>query len=89
MRVEPIKDQIVLKEIFEEEKRESGLILSEKKKKPLKNQGKIVAINESKGKVELHLGDRVIYNEEKGIRIVVDKEELILIDRGSILGIVR
>ncbi len=93
MKLTPLGDKVVLKAIKEEEKTKSGIILTgEAKEKP--QQAEVVAVGPGgmvdgkEVKMEVKVGDQVIYSKYSGTEVKLDDEELIIVRQSDILAII-
>ena len=94
MNLKPLGDRVVIKQLEAEEKTKSGIVLpSQAKEKP--QEAEIVAvgpggvIDGKEIKMEVKVGDRVIYSKYAGTEVKMDKEEYIIIKQSDILAIVE
>lgn len=92
--LKPLHDYVVLEKVKEEEKTQSGIILTQKAKDE-PSHGIVVAVGPGKtedGKlipIDLAAGQKVIYKKYSGTEVKVDGEELLLIKADDILAIVE
>lgn len=85
MKLTPLADRIVLKQIEAEEKTASGIILPDSaKEKP--SEGKVVAVG--KDVKEVKAGDTVLYSKYGPTEVKVDGEDLLVVKEEDILAIV-
>ncbi|NLO49438.1 MAG: co-chaperone GroES [Clostridiales bacterium] len=94
MKLIPLADRVILKQIEAEETTKSGIILtSAAQEKPqifeviAVGPGGIVEGHEVEMSVEP--GDRVITGKYSGTQVKVDDEELVIVRQGDILAIVE
>ena len=95
MKIKPLSDRIIVKPAEAEEKTASGIIIPDTaKEKPMK--GEIVAVGAGKvsddGKVikmELKVGDQVLYGKYSGTEIKIDGDEHLIMHQDDILGILE
>jgi len=91
----PLHDYVVLEKVKEEEKTESGIILTTSKAKDEPSHGIVVAVGPGKvedGKnvpIDLTEGQHVIYKKYSGTEISVDKKDYLLISANDILAVVE
>ncbi len=83
MKLVPLGDRIVLKQVAAEETTKSGIVLpGQNKEKP--QQGEVVAVGPGgmvdgkEVKMEVKVGDQVIYSKYAGNEVKLDEEEYIL-----------
>lgn len=93
-KVQPLGDRVLLQPLEAEEKTKGGIILPDTaKEKP--QEGKVVAVGKGKMedgkavKVEVKVGDKVLYAKYSGTEIKVDGEEMLIVKEEDILAIVK
>ncbi len=92
--LKPLHDYVVLEKIKEEEKTQSGVILT-KEPKDQPSRGIVVSVGPGKTEngtlipVELKEGQKVIYKKYSGTEITEDKKDYLLIKAEDILAIVE
>ena len=93
--LKPLQDYVVLEKLKEEEKTESGIILTTGKAKDEPGRGIVLAVGPGRkedGKVipvELTEGQNVIYKKYSGTEVTVDKKEYLLIKEADIIAVVE
>ena len=94
MKIRPLADIVVIKRIEAEEKTASGIVLpSAAKEQPQAAEvievgpGGMVDGNEVK--MEVKVGDKVIFSKYAGTEIKVDGEEYIILRQSDILAVVE
>jgi len=94
MKLVPLGDRVVLKQLLAEETTKSGIVLpGQAKEKP--QQAEVVAVGPGgmiDGKeVTMHVkvGDKVIYSKYAGTEVKLDDEEFIVVKQNDILAIVE
>ncbi|MBE6110855.1 MAG: co-chaperone GroES [Erysipelotrichaceae bacterium] len=93
--LKPLHDYVVLEKVKEEEKTQSGIILTTQKAKDEPSHGVVVAVGPGKvedGKlvpIDLTEGMKVIYKKYSGTEVKVDGRDLLLIKAEDILAIVE
>ncbi len=91
----PLHDYVVLEKVKEEEKTESGIILTTKEAKDEPSHAVVVAVGPGKmedGKVmpiDLKEGMHVIYKKYSGTEVKDGKKEYLLIKAEDILAVVE
>jgi len=93
MKLIPLGDRVVLKQLVAEEMTQSGIIIpGQAKEKP--QQAEVVAVGPG-GNVDgkevnmiVNVGDKVIYSKYSGTEVELDKEEYIVVRQNDILAIV-
>lgn len=94
MKLVPLQDRVVLKQLEAEETTKSGIILtSSAQEKP--QQAEIVAVgpggvvNGNEVKMNVQVGQKVIYSKYAGTDVKLDDEEYIIVKQDDILAIVK
>ena len=94
MKLKPLGDKVVLRQILAEETTKSGIILpGQAKEKP--QQAEVVAVGPGgvvDGKevvMQVAVGDKVIYSKYAGTEVKVDGEEYTILKQEDILAIVE
>ncbi len=90
MKLVPLGDRVVLKQMEAEEKTKSGIILtSQAQEKP--QEAIVIAVGPGTDdvKMEVKEKDRVIYSKYAGTTVKVDGEELIVVKQSDILAVVK
>lgn len=94
MKLVPLGDKIVLKQLKEEETTKSGIVLpGQAKEKP--QEADVVAVGPGgtvDGKevtMQVSVGDRVIYSKYAGTDVEIDDEKYIIVKQSDILAIVE
>lgn len=94
MRLVPLGDRVVLKQIVAEETTKSGIVLpGQTKEKP--QQAEVVAVGPG-GLVDgnevnmlVSVGDQVIYSKYSGTEVELDGEEYLVVKQNDILAIIK
>ncbi len=94
MKLTPLGDRVVLKQLVAEETTKSGIVLpGQSKEKP--QQAEVVAvgpggvIDGKEVKMEVKTGDQVIYSKYAGTDVKLDEEEYIIVKQSDILAIIQ
>ena len=94
MKLVPLGDRVVLKQLEAEETTKSGIILARKKKK--KPQEAEVGAGGPGGMVDgkevtmqVKVGDKVIYSKYAGNEVKLEDEEYIIVKQNDILAVVE
>ena len=94
MKLVPLGDKVVIKQMEAEEKTKSGIVLpSQSKEKP--QMAEVVAVGpggmDDGNKVEMVVkpGDRIIYSKYCGTEVECDGEKLLVVKQGDILAVVE
>ena len=94
MKLVPLADRVVLKQLDAEEKTKSGIVLpGTAQEKP--QQAEIVAVGPGgvvdgkEIKMEVKKGDQVIYSRYAGTDVKLDGEEYVIVRQSDILAVVK
>ena len=94
MRLKPLGDRIVLKQLDAKETTKSGIVLTgSAKEKP--QEAEVVAVGPGgivdgkEVKIEVKLGDKVLYSKYSGTDVKLDDEEYIIVRQNDILAVVE
>ena len=94
MKLVPLGDRVVIKQLVAEDKTKSGIVLpGQAKEKP--QQAEVIAVGPGgvvDGKeitMQVKVGDKVIFSKYSGTEIKVGDDELIIVKQGDILAIVE
>ena len=92
MKLVPLGDRVVLKQLVAEETTKSGIVLpGQNKEKP--QQAEVVAvgpggtIDGKEVKMEVKVGDNVIYSKYAGTDVKLEEEEFIIVKQSDILAV--
>ena len=94
MKLVPLGDRVVLKQVEAEETTASGIVLpGQAQEKP--QQAEVIAVglggvvNGKEVKMEVEVGNTVIYSKYAGTEVKLDGEEYIIVKQSDILAIVE
>ena len=95
MKIRPLQDRLLVQPILEKEVQRGGIIIPDSaKEKPI--EGRVKAVGKSKigddgkpVKMEIKVGDKVLYSKYGGTEIKVDGEDLLLMREDDVLGIIE
>ncbi|NLA85319.1 MAG: co-chaperone GroES [Clostridiales bacterium] len=94
MRIKPLADRVVIKALESEETTKSGIVLpGSAKEKP--QMAEVLAVGPGgmvdgkEVKMEVKVGDKVIYSKYAGTEVKLDDEEYIIVRQNDILAIVE
>ena len=94
MKLKPLCDRVVIKQLEAEETTKSGIVLpSQSQEKP--QQAEVVAVGPGgvvdgkEIKMEVKAGDRVIYSKYAGTEVKLGEDEYIIVKQNDILAIVE
>jgi chaperonin GroES len=95
MKLVPLSDRVVVKQLEAEETTKSGIVLpGQNKEKP--QQAEVIAVGPGgmvdgkEVKVEVSVGDKVIYSKYSGTEVKLDEnEEYIIVRQNDILAVIK
>ena len=94
MKLVPLGDRVVLKQLVAEETTKSGIVLpGQSKEKP--QQAEVVAVGPGiladgkEVKMEVKAGDKVIYSKYAGTDVKIEEEEYIIVKQNDILAVIQ
>ena len=95
MKIRPLQDRIIVKRVQEEEKTKGGIIIPDTaKEKPI--EGEVIAVGNGKvledgtvRKLDVKVGDRVLFGKYSGNEVKVDGEELLIMKESDVMGIIE
>lgn len=94
MKLNPLGDRVVLKQLEAEETTKSGIILtSQSQEKP--QQAEVIAVGPGgviDGKeitMQVKVGQKVVYSKYAGTEVKLDDEEFIIVRQNDILAVVE
>ena len=94
MKLQPLCDRVVIKQLEAEETTKSGIVLpGTAKEKP--QQAEVVAVGPGgvvdgkEIKMEVKAGDKVIYSKYAGTEVKLEENEYIIVRQSDILAIVE
>ena len=94
MKLVPLGDRVVLKQLIAEETTKSGIVLpGQNKEKP--QQAEVIAVGPGgvvdgkEIKMEVKAGDNVNYSKYSGTEVKIDDEEFIIVKQNDILAVIQ
>ena len=94
MKLSPLGDRVVLKQLEAEETTKSGIVLpGQSKEKP--QQAEVIAVGPGgvvDGKeitMQVKVGQKVIYSKYAGTEVKLDDEEFIIVKQNDVLAVVE
>ena len=95
MKIRPLHDRVIVKRLEEERKTASGIVIPDAAaEKP--DQGEILAVGKGKilesgdvRKMDVKVGDRVLFGKYAGQTVTIDGEELLVMREEDIMGVVE
>ena len=93
MKLTPLFDRVVLKQLVPEETTKSGIVLpGQAKEKP--QQAEVIAVGPGgvvDGKeitMQVKVGDKVIYSKYSGTEVELDNEKYVIVKQNDILAVI-
>jgi len=95
MNIRPLQDRILVQPILEKEVRKGGIIIPDSaKEKPI--EGRVKAVGKGKVgddgkpvKLEIKVGDKVLYSKYGGTEIKIDGDDYLLMREDDVLGVIE
>ena len=94
MKLRPLGDRVVLKQLMAEETTKSGIVLTgQAKEKP--QEAEVIAVGPGgvvdgkEVKMEVAVGQKVIYSKYSGTEVKLDGEEFMIVRQSDILAVVE
>jgi chaperonin GroES len=95
MKIRPLYDRVVVTRIAEEEKTKGGIIIPDSaKEKPV--EGKVLAVGTGRvledgsvRKLDINVGDRVLFGKYSGTEVNINGEEHLILREDDILGVIE
>ena len=94
MKLVPLGDRVVLKQLVAEETTKSGIVLpGQAKEKP--QQAEVIAVGPGgvvDGKeitMQVKVGDKVIYSKYSGTEVELDNEKYVVVKQNDILAVIE
>ena len=94
MKLTPLGDRVVLKQLVAEETTKSGIVLpGQAKEKP--QQAEVIAvgpggvIDGKEVKMQVKVGQKVIFSKYSGTEVKLDDEEFIIVKQNDILAVIE
>lgn len=90
MKLTPLNDRVVLKQLVAEETTKSGIVIpGQNKEKP--QQAEVVAVGPGTEeiKMQVKVGDKVIYSKYSGTEVKLEDEEYIICKQDDILAVIE
>lgn len=95
MKIRPLQDRILVQPIREKEVRKGGIIIPDSaKEKPIEGRVKAVGAGKvgddgKRVKLDVKIGDKVLYSKYGGTEIKIDGEDHLLMREDDVLGILE
>jgi chaperonin GroES len=95
MKIRPLQDRIVVLRIADQEKTKGGIIIPDTaKEKPV--EGKVLAVGNGRvledgsvRKLDIKVGDRILFAKYGGTEVTIDGEQLLILREDDVLGVVE
>lgn len=90
MKLNPLNDRVVLKQLVAEETTKSGIVIpGQSKEKPQQAEVVSVGPGTEEIKMQVKVGDKVIYSKYSGTEVKLDDEEFIICKQDDILAVIE
>jgi chaperonin GroES len=94
-KIRPLQDRVIIRRVKEEEKTKGGIIIPDTaKEKPA--EGEVMAVGNGKvqedgtvRKIDLKVGDRVLFGKYDGTEVKIDGEERLIVREENVLGVLE
>ena len=94
-KIRPLQDRVIIRRVKEEEKSKGGIIIPDSaKEKP--TEGEVMAVGNGKvqedgsvRKLDVKVGDRVLFGKYNGTEVKVDGDDRLIIREEDILGVLE
>ena len=90
MKLVPLGDRVVLKQLVAEETTKSGIVIpGQEKEKP--QQAEVIAVGPGTDdvKMEVEVGDKIIYSKYSGTEVKLEDEKYIIVKQEDILAVIK
>ena len=92
MKLQPLSDRVVLKQLKAEETTKSGIILTGQEKE-MPCQAEVIAVglgaDGDEKKMQVKENDKVIYSKYSGTEVELDGEKYVIVKQSDILAIIK
>ena len=90
MNIKPLGERVVIKKLEAEEKTKSGIVLTgSAKERPQEAEVVAVGPGTEEVKMEVSVGQKVIYSKYAGTEVKLEDEEFIIVKQNDILAVVE
>jgi len=96
MNLKPLYDNIVVKQLKEEETTKSGIVLPDTINKEKPQQGEVIAVGPGKKdnngnliEMSLKIGDKILFSRYSPNEVKIDNEEYLVMKEGDVLAIIE
>ena len=96
MQIKPLRDNVIIKPIPEEQKTASGIVLPDTAEKEKPEQGEVIAVGPGRIaedgkliKININIGDKVLFTKYAPNEIKVNGEELLVVKEEDVLAIIN
>jgi len=96
MILKPLYDNIIVKQLKEEEITKSGIVLPDTISKDKPQQGEIIAVGPGKKdnngniiKMSVKIGDKVLFSRYSPNEVKIENEEYLVMKEGDVLAIIE
>lgn len=96
MTLKPLYDNIIVKQLKEEEITKSGIVLPDTINKEKPQQGEVIAVGPGKKDnngnmigMSVKVGDKVLFSRYSPNEVTIDNEEYLVMKEGDVLAIIE
>ena len=96
MNLKPLYDNIIVKQLKEEETTKSGIVLPDTINKEKPQQGEVIAVGPGKKdnngnliEMSLKIGDKILFSRYSPNEVKIDNEEYLVMKEGDVLAIIE
>ena len=90
MKLVPLGDRVVLKQLIAEETTKSGIVLPGQEKEK-QQQAEVIAVGPGTEdvKMEVEVGDKIIFSKYSGTEVKLDDDKFIIVKQEDILAVIK
>ena len=90
MKLVPLGDRVVLKQLVAEETTKSGIVLAASAQEK-REEMEVIAVGPGTEdvKMEVEVGDKIIYSKYSGTEVKLDDEKYIIVKQEDILAVIK
>lgn len=96
MKIEPLYDNVVVKQLSDKDVTASGIVLPDSVNQEKPMEGEVIAVGKGKrldngtiAEMSVKVGDKVLFTKYAPDEVEVDGEDYLVISEDKILGIIR
>ena len=89
MKLVPLFDRVVLKQLVAEETTKSGIVLPGQAKEKPQQVGPGGVVDGKEVTMQVKVGDKVIYSKYSGTEVEVEDEKFVVVKQNDILAVIE